>query len=310
MSVSLPKKALRISLAVSVISLGIKTTAFFLTSSTTALSDAAESIVHILSVAFVYYGLILSMKPADDQHLYGHERVEFLSVGIEGLVITGAGILIIYESIQHLIYGHSLQNIVWGIILLSAAGLINLALGSYLLKVGRSENNMIVISNGRHTLTDVWTSFGAVTTLLIVELTGWVLLDAVVGFAIGLYIIFEAYKLLRHAVNGIMDRRDPKVDTLIRNVLRESLPGAITGWHKLRHRTAGKTTWVELHLLFEKGVLLKDAHDDATKLERKLIDTIKGDVMVTTHLEPEGIHENMHEKLRDAKQERSMDEYI
>ncbi len=310
MSIPLPKKALRISLIVSVVSLSIKTTAFFLTSSTTALSDAVESVVHIFSVAFVYYGFIISMKPADEKHLYGHERIEFLSVGIEGLAITGAGILIIFESVQHLLYGHTLQNIVWGIILLGTAGFINLALGSYLLKVGRSEDNMIVISNGKHTLTDVWTSFGAVATLLIIQFTGWVLLDAVVGISIGLFIIYEAYKLLRHSVDGIMDRRDPEVDSLIRDELKQHLPEAVTGWHNLRHRTAGKTTWIELHVLFKEGINLKKAHEESTKLERKLIDAIKGDVIVTMHLEPEGIHENMHEELIDAKQKRPPDEYI
>ncbi len=310
MSVSPPKKALRISLIVSAVSLSIKTTAFFLTSSTTALSDAVESIVHILSVAFVYYGFILSMKPADEKHLYGHERIEFLSVGIEGLVITGAGILIIYESVQHLLYGHLLQNIWWGIILLGAAGLINLVLGTYLIKVGRNENNMIVISNGKHTLTDVWTSFGAVATLLIIQFTGWVLLDALVGFGIGLYIIYEAYKLLHYSVDGIMDRKNPEADAVIRNQLQKPLPGTMTGWHKLRHRTAGHTTWIEFHALFEKGVDLKTAHDDATKLERALIDALEGDVIVTIHLEPEGMHEDAHEDLKNADQERPLDEYI
>ncbi len=310
MSVSPPKKALRISLIVSAISLSIKTTAFFLTSSTAALSDAAESIVHILSVAFVYYGFIVSMKPADEKHLYGHERVEFLSVGIEGLVIIGAGILIIYESIQHLLYGHLLQNIWWGVFLLGTAGIINLTLGTYLVRVGRSENNMIVISNGKHTLTDVWTTFGAVATLLIINFTGWVLLDALVGLGIGLYIIFEAYKLLRYAVDGIMDRRDPEVDNIIRGHLQKSLPGTMTGWHNLRHRRAGHTTWIELHALFKKGIDLKTAHSDATKLERDLIDALEGDVIVTIHLEPEGIHDEVHKDLKDVDQKRPLDEYI
>jgi cation diffusion facilitator family transporter len=310
MSISPSKKALRISLAVSVFSLCIKTAAFLLTSSTTALSDAAESIVHILSVGFVYYGLILSMKPADDQHLYGHERIEFLSVGVEGLVITGAGVFIIYESVQHLIQGHQLQNIIWGIALLGTVGVVNLILGTYLVKVGERENNMIVISNGRHTLTDVWTTFGAVATLLIVKFTGWILLDTLVGLAIGLYIIFEAYKLLRHAVNGIMDRRNPGIDETIKEQLNAPLPGTMTGWHNLRHRNAGQTTWIELHALFKKNVDLETAHNDATKLERFLIDALEGDVVVTIHLEPEGTHEDAHKDLKDADQDRPLDDYI
>jgi cation diffusion facilitator family transporter len=304
------KNALRISLAVSALSLCAKASGFFLTQSTTALSDAAESVIHILAVAFVYYGFLLSTKPADNKHLYGHERVEFLSVGVEGAVIILAGITIIYESVSHFIYGHAIQNIGWGILLLSAAGIINFVLGSYLLKVGRREDNMMVVSNGKHTLTDVWTSLGAVLTLIIIHFTGWTRLDALVGFGLALYIMYEGYKLLRYSVDGLMDSRNPEADRAIRTTLDEPLPGAMTSYHNLRHRTTGNTTWIELHAIFQKGIDLKRAHDDATALERKLIDAAAGDVIVTIHLEPEGSHRKAHESLEDADQKRPLDDFI
>lgn len=310
MKLSHSKSALQISLLVSVLSLCAKAGGFYVTESTTALSDALESVIHILAVAFVYYGFLLSAKPADDKHLYGHERVEFLSVGIEGAVIILAGITIIYESVNHYLFGHTLKNIDTGIVLMSIAGGINFLLGSYLVKVGRRENNMMVISNGKHTLTDVWTSAGVVATLLIIKFTGWVMLDSLVGFALAIYIMYEGFKLLRYSVDGLMDSRNPKVDRAIRSVLDKSLPGSMTDYHNLRHRTTGNTTWIELHALFETNVDLRQAHDDATKLERALIDAVKGDVMVTIHLEPEGIHEEAHKTLKDADQDRPMEDYI
>ncbi|MGK7371264.1 MAG: cation diffusion facilitator family transporter, partial [Candidatus Halalkalibacterium sp. M3_1C_030] len=190
------KKALQISLLVSVLSLCVKASGFYLTESTTALSDALESIIHILAVSFVYYGFLLSAKPADEKHLYGHERVEFLSVGIEGAVIILAGITIIYQSVDHYLFGHTIHNLDSGIILLSIAGGINFFLGRYLVKVGREENNMMVVSNGKHTLTDVWTSVGVVITLVIIRFTDLIILDAIVGFALALYIMYEGFKLL------------------------------------------------------------------------------------------------------------------
>ncbi len=310
MNSSRSKFALRISLLVSVLSLLAKSGGFYITQSTTALSDALESVIHILAVAFVYYGLTLSAKPADDKHLYGHERVEFLSVGIEGAVILLAGITIIYESVSHYLYGHVVQNIDLGIFAMSAAAIINFILGTYLVKTGRRENNMMVVSNGKHTLTDVWTSVGVVATLVIIRFTGWMLLDSLVGIALALYIMYQGFQLLKYSVDGIMDSKNPEVDRAIRKVLDGELPGSMTDYHNLRHRTTGQTTWIELHALFEKEVNLKKAHEDATLLERELINAIRGDVIVTIHLEPEGIHEEAHHFLRDADQDRPLEDYI
>lgn len=304
------KSALQISLAVSILSLLAKSAGFYLTSSTTALSDALESVIHILAVAFVYYGFLLSSKPADEKHLYGHERVEFLSVGIEGAVIILAGIIIIYESVNHYLFGHTLQNLDAGILFMSLAGIANYFLGGYLVKVGRRENNMMVVSNGKHTLTDVWTSISVVATLLIIRFTDWTVLDAVVGFFLAIYIMYEGFKLMKYSVDGLMDSKDPEVDRIILSVLESELPGSMISYHHLRHRTTGNTTWIELHALFETNVDLKKAHEDATRLERKLIDSLTGDVIVTIHLEPEGIHEQAHRELRDANQDRPMEDYI
>lgn len=310
MKKSRSKTALQISLVVSIISLLAKATGFYLTESTTALSDALESVIHILAVAFVYYGFLLSSKPADEKHLYGHERVEFLSVGIEGAVIILAGVIIIYESINHYLLGHTLQNLDSGIFLMALAGGINYFLGSYLVKVGREENNMMVVSNGKHTLTDVWTSVSVVLTLLIIRFTDWAVLDSLVGFCLALYIMYEGFKLLKYSVDGLMDSKDPTVDNIIMSILDGELPGSMTSYHHLRHRTTGNTTWIELHALFETEVDLKQAHEDATRLERQLIDALTGDVIVTIHLEPEGIHEQAHRELKDANQDRPMEDYI
>lgn len=310
MKSSAEKTALRISLLVSLISLCFKLSGFWITSSTTAMSDAAESVIHVLAVSFVYYGLLLSKKPADEKHLYGHERVEFLSVGIEGAVIILAGITIIYQSIDNYLFGHNLTKLMSGVYLIGGAGLINLVLGSYLIKVGRREDNMMVLSNGKHTLTDVWTSTGAVATLLIIKFTDFILLDSLVAGVLAFYIMYEGFKLLRYSVDGLMDSRNPRVDKQIRNALSRDLPGAMLSIHNLRHRSTGNTTWIELHAVFKREISLEDAHNDATALEKRLINAVKGDVIVTIHLEPEGHHEEVHDTLKDADQNRPLEDFI
>lgn len=303
------KRALLISLFASVISLSIKIAAFVITDSTAALSDAAESVVHLFAVMFVVYGYYLSRKPADEDHHYGHERVEFLSVGAEGAIIIVAGITIIYHAFSGLITGIEIQNMQEGIGLLVVAALINLVTGSYVLKTGRRENNMIAISNGKHTLTDVWTSGGVVVALLIIHVTGWVYIDIIVSFLIAAYIMYEAKKLLSFSIKGLMDTRRPEIDKALRTVLDNEKGDTFIDWHHLRHRTSGSTTWVELHLIMDDELSLKDAHQQGTVVERKLIDALKTDAIITIHLEPDQHHEEAHDLLRGANRDKGLDEF-
>lgn len=310
MSVKDPvKRALLISLIVSAVTLSVKFAAFYVTGSTAALSDAAESVVHLFAVMFVVYGYYLSRKPADEDHHYGHERVEFLSVGAEGAIIIAAGITIVYHAIHSAVTGIEITNMGAGIWLLVTAALINLALGSYVLRVGRKHDNMIAVSNGKHTLTDVWTSGGVVIALLIIHYTGWLVVDIIVSLLIAGYIIYEAYKLLRFSIRGLMDTRNPSVDRALKKVLRNDLPETIIDWHHLRHRTSGSTTWVELHVVFSDEISLKEAHDDATILERRMIDSLRNDAVITLHLEPYDAHDESHTILKGANREKDLDEF-
>lgn len=304
------KKALKISFFISFLSLFIKIGATVLTDSTTALSDAAESVVHVFAVGFVLFGYYLSLKPADDNHLYGHERIEFLSIGIEGAVILLAAITIVFHAINNLVAGIELHELETGMVLMGIAAIANLVLGRHVLKVGREENSMIAISNGKHVLTDVWTSGGVIFTLFLIRMTDWMYLDTIVSLAIAVYISMEGIKLMRYSINGIMDAANPEVHQALVDVLKKDLPDSVINWHNLRHRTSGQTTWVELHVVFDKTISLKTAHDHATLLERKLIDALHSDAVITIHLEPEEPHKESHEILKGANKNRPFDDFI
>ncbi|MEX0772088.1 MAG: cation diffusion facilitator family transporter [Balneolales bacterium] len=302
------KKAIKISLFVSLFAFAFKLGGFIMTGSNSVLSDVLESFVHIFAVGFSTFGVYFSIKPPDEDHHYGHERIGFFAVGAEGLLIVIAGIAIIFQSVNNLITGAVLANLDHGIAVIFLAAIVNLTLGSYLVKVGREENNMIVIGNGKHTLTDVWTSGGVVLTLLLIKFTGWVILDAIVALGVASYIMYEGVKLGRYSLKGLMDSRDPDKDEIIKNVLDQKLPPNIISTHNLRHRTTGHTTWIELHALFRKDIKLQDAHDEATILERHIMKAIQGDAVVTIHLEPAETHEQSHIMLEGVNRNKDLDD--
>lgn len=303
------KHALIISLGASAVSLSLKIIAFFITNSTAALSDAMESVVHLFAVAFVVYGYYLSLKPADEDHHYGHERIELLSVGAEGAIIIVAGAGILYHAAINIFTGVEITNFGPGIGLLLSAAAINLIVGTYVQRVGKRHQNMIAISNGKHTLTDVWTSGGVVLALVLIQATGWLWVDIVVSLLIAGYISWEAWKLLSFSVKGIMDTRNPAADRAIRAELDKHLPGSIESWHHLRHRTSGNTTWVELHLKFKDEITVQRAHSDATRLERRIIDALETDGIITMHFEPLYEHDEHHQMLKGANRTKRLDEF-
>ena len=293
------RKAIRISLVVSIVVFAIKFSAYIYTGANSVLSDAAESFIHIFAVGFSAFGIYFSQKPPDYDHPYGHERVGFFAIGAEGMLIVIAALTIFYQSIRSLVTGIEVFNLGAGAGIVFASAVINLLLGIYLVRVGKREENMIIVGNGKHTLTDVYTSGGVLLTLFLISWTGYLFLDAIVAMAIAAYISLEGYRLLRYATKGLMDQSDPEIDDKIRDILDKEVSGSMKGWHALRHRNTGDTHWVEFHILFEKGLDLEKAHKQATILEKKIMDRLGGHVVVTAHLEPEQQHVIHHKSLRD-----------
>ncbi len=299
------ERAIRISLFVSVVVFLIKFSAWIYTGANSVLSDAAESFIHIFAVGFSAFGIYLSKKPPDRNHPYGHERIGFFAVGAEGMLILIAAITICYQSIKSLIVGVELFNLEGGAGIIFISALINLILGSWLVRTGRQENNMIVIGNGKHTLTDVYTSTGVLVTLFLVSYTGLMFLDSVVAMALAAYISLEGYRLVKYATIGLMDQGDERTDACIRKALNKEVGDVMKGWHDLRYRNTGNTLWIEFHALFRAGIDLEEAHREATILEKKIMDEFKGNTVVTVHLEPEEVHIRHHKKYRDGDSSRT-----
>ena len=286
---------MRLSLAVGFLMVVLKVGAYVLTGSASILGDAAESVVHVAAVMFASFSLGLLQKPADDDHPYGHSKIAFFSAGIEGGLIVVAALFIIYESVRRWFLHLPPANLDEGLALTGLTIAINAALGTYLIRTGKRGGSLILESNGKHVLTDVWTSLGALVGLGLVALTGWHGWDPIFGILMAANIIWTGYGLMRQSVGGLMDSADPKLDAALDAALRRETEKYGLKFHALRHRDAGEMHYVEVHLLFADDIMLRDAHRTATEIEHAVQASVDHSVLITTHLECQGDHDELHQ---------------
>ena len=285
-------RAMNFSLAIGVLMLVAKWIAFGLTGSSVIFSDAAESVVHIVAVWFAWYALRLGNKPPDADHPYGHDKVSFLSAGVEGGLICIAAIVIIISAVEKFVVGVDIQKLELGISITAGAAAVNLALGLYLLRTGKRNRSLVVEANGRHVMTDVWTSAGAVVGLLVAQLTGLLWLDPIIAILFGANIIREGGYLLSISVKGLMDSADPLLLGSTQKIINEYCQANNCSSHRLRLRTSGNLVHVDYHLLVPDDMRMQDAHNLATQLEDRVRQELGLNAEVFTHLEsysqPEG----------------------
>lgn len=289
------RRAMRWSLSIGLAMFVGKGLAYLMTGSAAILSDAAESVVHVVAVAFAAYSLWLSHQPPDRNHLYGHEKIGFFSAGFEGAMIIAAAVFIIFESVLKWIAGPELQQIELGALVVALATAVNGVLGWYLVRTGTRERSLVLVANGKHVLTDSVTSLGVMVALGLVWVTGWKPFDPLLAIGIGLHILWSGVQLVRQSFRGLMDEGDPETDRVLRRVLDSWAVATGGQYHNLRHRCGGNVVWIEVHVLLPGHQDLESAHAAATVLEEDIERELHaGPVVVTTHLEPLEHHESHH----------------
>ena len=288
------RAAMRLSLAVGVLMLIGKVTAYVLTGSAAILSDAAESVIHVAAVAFAAFSLSLSVRPADQRFRYGYERIAFFSAGFEGAMIAIAAIVIIWTAVDKWLHGLTLDRLGLGTLVVALAGALNAALGVYLIRSGRRSNSIILEANGRHVLTDSWTSAGVVGGLLLVMWTGWKPFDPIVAILVALNILWSGGQLITRSVVGLMDFSDPAIASELEPRLRDVARDLGITYHNVRFRHTGHRVIVEMHLLFPYDMPVGEAHRRATVMEERLPGVLPYDTEVITHLEAQEDHEEVH----------------
>lgn len=281
--------AMSLSVAAALIMLVGKISAYLITQSAAIFSDAMESIVHLFAISVATFSLWYSKRPPDHDHQYGHGKIAYFSAAAEALLILGAALGIIYMAIDSLVNGVTLNDLDIGLIILTVLTLINFLLGTFLVWTGKKQNAFILIANGKHVLTDMWTSLGVIVGITIVWLTNITWLDPVVAILVACNIIWTAFSLLKTSFQGLMEKVDENTHSIIHTVLKDATTKKqILAFHQLRHRRINDSLWIDVHLLFEKDATIEEVHEKASKIEMEVIECFPKDhVHVTTHLEPE-----------------------
>jgi cation diffusion facilitator family transporter len=280
------KRVMNFSLVASLVLLGVKVSGAVMTGSSAIYSDAAESVVHFLAVAFACWALRLSIKPADETHHFGHDKVSFLSAGFEGAMISAAAMLIFYEAARQFLFGVEIRNLGFGLAVTSLAAGVNLILGLALVAVGKKSESPLVRANGMHVLTDVWSSVAVLIGLGLYHFTEWVWWDPVVAILVACNILRVGIRLIRESLGGLLDEADPLIESSVRELLDREVASMGLSYHNFRHRHSGRTHWVEFHLVFDDHLSVGEAHDQATRLEAMVADLLSPDGRVISHLEP------------------------
>ncbi|MFC7346620.1 cation diffusion facilitator family transporter [Chryseobacterium zhengzhouense] len=262
-----------------------KIIAWKLTDSDAVFSDAMESIVNVISAFMGLYSLYLASKPKDEDHPYGHGKVEFVTSGIEGALIAIAGIMIIYEGINSLITGKVLNELDWGIAIIAATAIINYIMGYISVKKGEKENSLVLVSSGKHLQSDTITTLGVVISLIIVYFTKIFWIDSVVALIFGFYIIFVGYKIVRKSLRGIMDEQDPE---LLNNIIQLLEQNRKTEWidiHNMKIQQFGSSLHIDAHITLPYYYSLREAHQEMENVIILLAKNTKRTVEFNFHMD-------------------------
>jgi cation diffusion facilitator family transporter len=284
-----PAAALRIplmlSIAAAVLTVGLKSAAYWLTGSVGLLSDALESLINLAAATMAYLSIRYAAKPVDASHTYGHEKIEYFSSGLEGGLILMAAGGIAWAAAERLLYPQEPVDLGLGMAISMVAAVVNGAVGVVLLRAGKKHGSIVLEADGKHLLTDVWTSVAVLAGLSLVVLTGRPIFDPLVALVVTANILWTAVDLMRRSFNGLMDHALPGDEqALLRDAIRAHL-GPNMDFHALRTRQAGTRRFADFHLLVPGRFSVKDAHVLTGQIEEAIQSALPG-IEVTVHVEP------------------------
>lgn len=274
-----------LSVGAALLTIGIKFAAYLVTGSVGLLSDALEGIVNLVAALVVLITLKIVEQPPDEIHQYGHDKAEYFSSGIEGTLIIIASLSILAASVQRLLKPQPIEQIGLGLFLALAASGINFFVGQLLIRTGKKHDSITLEADGKHLMSDVWTSVGVVIGVAFAAITGLDWLDPVIALLVGLKIGWEGLLIFRRSTEGLMDAAiAPQEKTIVENVLNEYCQDGIE-WHALRTRQSGARRFISVHILVPGSWTIQQGHDLAEHIE----DDIRRQInhcSVFTHVEP------------------------
>ena len=285
-----PKTLLRVSVAVALLTIVLKGLAGYITNSMGLISDAMESFVNLASAMFALAMVTIAERPADEDHPYGHHKAEYFSSGFEGILIIAAAAAILWVSVQRLLSPQPLEQLGWGLALSVASSGFNAALAVALFRAARTYRSIALEADGRHLMTDVWTSAGVVVGIVAVHFSGWLWLDPLLAIGVALNIAREGFKLVWRSSQGLMDEAlDAETLATVRATL-DSFAARQPEGNRLRFddmvtRGAGQRRFADLHMHVPGDWTLQRAAAMRDELEQALMDAVPG-LRVTIQLLP------------------------
>jgi cation diffusion facilitator family transporter len=278
-------RLLWLSIGAAVATISLKAVAWLLTGSVGLLADAAESLVNLVAAVVALGALRWAAKPADEEHAYGHAKAEYLSAGFEGALILLAAALIAVSATDRLIDPQPLSDVGVGLVIAAGASLINLAVGLLLVREGREHRSITLEADGKHLLTDVWTSVGVIAGVALVALTGWERLDPLVALAVAANILITGARLLRRSAGGLMDQALDDVAMGEIDAVLATFRSAGAEFHAIRTRQAGRRAFVSMHVLVPGTWTVQHGHDLAEQVEAAVRERL-AHATIFTHVEP------------------------
>jgi cation diffusion facilitator family transporter len=274
------------SLAVSLAVLVIKYAAYLQTGSVALYSDALESIINVVTAAAAIAAIRSAARPPDAEHPYGHHKAEYLSALVVGAMILVAAVAILWEAYGGVLALKPIEAPWLGIAVNSVATVINVLWSGVLIRQGRRHRSAALVADGKHLLVDVVTSLGVLVGVVLVVLTGIEVLDAAIAVLVALHVLRSGWGVIRESSSGLLDESAPAEElTRIREVISLNAGDAIET-HDLRTRHAGRTTFIEFHLVVPGSMSVERSHEICDRLETALHKTLEGAV-VTIHVEPD-----------------------
>jgi cation diffusion facilitator family transporter len=274
-----------LSIAAAVVTITLKVFAWQLTGSVGLLSDAAESVVNLVAAFAVLVALRVAARPPDKNHHFGHSKAEYFSAALEGQMIFIAAVVILWTSVDRFLHPMPLDNVGIGLGISVVASIVNGVVSVVLMRAGRRYRSLTLTADGKHLMTDVWTSVGVIAGVLLVALTGVEHLDPIVAFLVGLNIIWTGYRLLHQSVEGLMDTAMTKEENRsIAQVLTRFVTDEVH-FHALRTRISGQYRFAEVHVLVPGNWTVQRGHDLMEEIEAAVHAAVE-DITLTCHLEP------------------------
>ena len=263
----------------------LKAVAYWLTGSIGFLSDALESGANIIAAIFTLVALIVAARPPDREHAYGHAKIEYFSTGIEGGLIFVAALVIAVQAGQRLLNPQPLEQVGIGVAVSAVAAVGNFVVARVLLRAGRQHRSTALTADAHHLLTDVWTSLGVIVGVVLVSLTGRLWLDPVIGLVVALQILWTALKLIRVAVDGLMDAGLPEAEIAQVHAILERYAADGVTFHALRTRQAGAQRFISVHIQVPGQWSVQQGHELLEQIEYEMRQAL-APATVFTHLEP------------------------